>query len=153
MRGEANREANRLFLATRGFCGAGHVLAIDVTPPPSSGFAPVLGAPTTPTGGYTLYLVMSGVTSRLSGEKAAGPQWQGRIGFVAERARMISIGRDGTRGAWTPLAGGEVYAVDLSYRQGWTSEVRELTLLADRGRYAKARRPACSEIPGGWSGT
>lgn len=149
MRAEADREANRLFLATRALCGADYVLAIDVTPAPPSGFAPVLGAPAAASSAYTMYLVMSGVTPKGSDEMNAGTQWQGKIRFVAERARRISVGRDGRRGEWTPMAGGEVYRVDLAYRQGWISQVSELALLANLGRFAKARRPACAEVPVG----
>ncbi|WP_291821474.1 hypothetical protein [Bosea sp. (in: a-proteobacteria)] len=153
IRDEANREANRLFLATRAACGADYALAIDVTPAPPSGFAPALGETAAPKTGHTLYLVMSGVTSTPAKTMNVGPEWQGRISFVAERARIISISRDGTRGAWTPVAGGEIYAVDIAYRQGWTTKVHELALLANLGRFAKARRPACSDVPAGQHGS
>lgn len=146
---EATRQANRLFLTTRAACGADHVLAIDVTLGQPSGFAPVLGETVAPRTGHTLYLAMSGVTSTPPKAIGVGTQWQGRISFMAESARIISIGSNGRRGAWTPMSGGEIYAVDLAYRQGWTARVSELAFLTNLGRFAKARRPTCSEIPAG----
>lgn len=149
MRTRATFEANRLFLTSRAACGEDYVLAIDVMPAPPSGFAPVLGEAATPVTGHTLYLVMSGVNLMASEVSNTATQWQGRIRFTAARARIISVGRDGRRGAWTPIAGGEVYAADLTYRQGWSSSVRELALLANLGRFARARRPTCTEVPTG----
>lgn len=144
---EANHEANRLFLSTRALCGTEYVLAIDVTPAPRPGFAPVLGTSASPGSGHTIYLAMGGVTSKSNVRMTDTTQWQARIEFVAERARWISVGRDGTRGAWQPIAGGEVYAVNLAYRQGWESKIHELALLANLGRFAKSRRPTCLEMP------
>lgn len=142
LRAEADREANRIFLVTRVAYGADYVLAIDVTQAPPSGFAPVLGAPAAARSAYTMYLVMSGVTSRGTNERNTGTQWQGRIGFAAERSRRISIGWDGTRGAWTPMPGGEVYAVDLAYRQG-------LDEPGQRTGPPGQSRPLCQGAPAG----
>lgn len=71
--------------------------------------------------------------------------------YSAAAVRQISVGSDGTEGAWSSWqTGGLVYAVTLMLKDGnWSSSVDEMPLLAGLGRYARLRRPACAELPSG----
>jgi hypothetical protein len=154
---EAQRQANALFETFRVQCDKDYVVAIDVTPPSPGGFTQTLGAaPTGRAQGHTIYVAYADV--RLDGreittdiDRRNGIGWRGTMTYSAAAARQISIGRDGTRGAWSPWQpAGPVYAVRLALKDGiWSSRIDEMPLLLGLGRYAKLRRPTCAEIPAG----
>ena len=154
---EAQKQANALFETFRVKCGNDHVVAIDVTPPQSAGFTETLGTDRAGSPqGHTIYIAYADI--RLDGrenttdiDRQNGVSWRGILTYSAAAVRQISIGSDGTKGAWSPWQpGGPVYAVTLALKDGnWSSSVDEMPLLAGLGRYAKLRRPACNELPSG----
>lgn len=154
---EAQRQANALFETFRARCGKDHVVAADVTPPPRGGFATPLGTPAPGASlGHTLYIAYADV--RLDGreittdiDRRNGIAWRGTMAYSAAAQRQISVGQDGTRGAWSPWqTAGPIYTVTLEFKDGsWSSRGQEMSLLGALGRYARIRRPACAEIPAG----
>lgn len=154
---EARQQANAAFETFRVKCGQDYAVAIDVAPAPAGGFAPALpAAPVAKPSGHTVYVMYADV--RLNGrdttsdiDRRNGIAWRGTFTFSAEAARQVSAGKDGTTGAWSPWqAAGPIYAVTLVLKDGaWSSRVDEMPLVANLGRYAKLRRPACSDLPPG----
>ncbi|MBA4222769.1 MAG: hypothetical protein C0458_18730 [Methylobacterium sp.] len=154
---EAQRLANAQFETFRTRCGKGYVVAADVTPPPRGGFTATLGTPAPgASSGHTLYVAYADV--RLDGreittdiDRRNGIAWRGTLAYSAAALRQISVGHDGTRGAWSPWQpAGPIYTVTLELKNGsWSSRGQEMSLLGALGRYAKLRRPACAEIPAG----
>ena len=154
---EAQRQANALFETFRIKCGTDHVVAIDVTPPSSGGFTQTLGAaPTGRAQGHTIYVAyadmhLEGRETTTDIDRRNGIGWRGSLAYSAAAARQISVGRDGTKGVWSPWQpAGPVYTVTLEFKDGgWSSRGPEMSLLGALGRYGKIRRPACSEVPAG----
>lgn len=154
---EAQNQANALFETFRAKCGKDHVAAIDVTPPQQARFAEALRpAATASAEAHTIYIAYA--DTRLDGRETTtdidrrnGISWRGTMTYSAAAVRQISVGSDGTEGAWSSWqTGGPVYAVTLMLKDGnWPSSVDEMPLLAGLGRYAKLQRPACAEVPGG----
>lgn len=154
---EAQRQANAQFETFRTRCGKDYVVAADVTPPQRGGFTATLGAP--PPGssaGHTLYIAYADV--RLDGreittdiDRRNGIAWRGTLAYSAAALRQISIGKDGTKGAWSPWQpAGPIYTVTLELKdRSWSSRGQEMSLLGALGRYAKIRKPACEEVPAG----
>ena len=138
-------------------CGTDHVVAIDVTPPSSGGFTQTLGAaPTGRAQGHTIYVAyadmhLEGRETTTDIDRRNGIGWRGSLAYSAAAARQISVGRDGTKGVWSPWQpAGPVYTVTLEFKDGgWSSRGQEMSLLGALGRYGKIRRPACSEVPAG----
>ncbi|SHO67007.1 hypothetical protein SAMN02745172_03669 [Pseudoxanthobacter soli DSM 19599] len=154
---EAQNQANALFERFRVKCGKDHVAAIDVTAPQRAGFTETLGpAATGIAQGHTIYIAYADI--RLDGRETTtdidrrnGISWRVTMTYSAAAVRQISVGSDGTEGAWSSWqTGGPVYAVTLMLKDGnWSSSVDEMPLLAGLGRYARLRRPACAELPSG----
>ena len=154
---EAQRQANASFETFRARCGKDYVVAADVSPPPRGGFTTTLGTPVPgASSGHTLYIAYADV--RLDGreittdiDRRNGIAWRGTLAYSAAALRQISVGQDGTRGAWSPWQpAGPIYTVTLELKDGsWSSRGQEMSLLGALGRYAKLRRPACAEIPAG----
>ena len=84
-------------------------------------------------------------------DRRNGIAWRGTLAYSAAALRQISVGQDGTRGAWSPWQpAGPIYTVTLELKDGsGSSRGQEMSLLGALGRYAKLRRPACAEIPAG----
>lgn len=152
---EAQRLANAQFETFRARCGKDYVVAVDVAPPQRGGFTTTLGTP--PPGssaGHTLYIAYADV--RLDGreittdiDRRNGVAWRGTLAYSAAALRQISVGKDGTKGDWSPWQpAGPIYTVTLELKDGsWSSRGQEMSLLGALGRYARVRRPACDEVP------
>lgn len=154
-RSEGTARANALFGTYRARCGQVAVVAIDVVPPGTGGFADPLGSTAARTG-HNLYVALADL--RLDARETTTPtdrrngiRWAGRFTYSAGSVRQVAIGRDGTAGRWSPWQpGGPVYAVALTHRDGgWTDRIDEMPLVTGLGRYARMRRPTCAELPAG----
>lgn len=154
---EAQQQANALFETFRAKCGKDYVVAVDVTSPAPGGFTQTLGPATTGRGqGHTIYIAYADV--RLDGRETTtdidrrnGIGWRGSLAYGAAASRQISVGKDGTKGAWSPWQpAGPIYTVTLEFKDGaWSSRGQEMSMLGALGRYGKIRRPACAEVPAG----
>jgi len=147
--------AMQAFMAQRQSCGNKVVTAIDVTPP-QGGFA------TTPDARqakpYTIFVEVSGFERQWSGQlgkvneadRLNGLQWKGRVQMIAKAAREAKVtqGGAGPNTPWSPWQSNVTLAtIEVEQRNGaWRTNVQS-PLLAALGRFARERRPSCSEIP------
>ena len=149
---EATAYAKSLFTANRSFCRNATITALDVTAP---GRPDLL--PPTPALAHTIYIEAAAMTQIFRGpglgvspaDRMNGIEWIGTFTFASQTFREISVGRDGTRGAWTPWRNGTtVLTINLIFRNGkWEAAEFQPPGITALGRYAKIRRPSCAEVP------
>lgn len=151
----ALRQAWQAFLSQRTACGDRLVMAVDVSPPPMSGFVQVPAyKPLTP---YTVYVEAATIEILRSGpgrqlaevERRNGLAWKGTFQFVAKAARQIAVGKSGHAARWSDWYGDVLlFTLDMEHRNGvWDVQGQQAPGVQALGRLATPRRPACSEVP------
>lgn len=149
---EATAHAKSLFTAHRSFCSNATITALDVTAP---GRPDLL--PSTPTRAHTIYIEATAMAQILKGpgpnvspaDRMNGIEWIGAFTFASQTFREISVGKDGTRGAWTQWRNGTtLLTINLVSRNGkWETVETQPPGITALGRYAKIRRPSCADVP------
>ncbi len=149
---EATAYAKNLFTANRSFCRNAAITAIDVSAP---GRPDLL--PPTPALAHTIYIEATAMTQIFKGpclnvspaDRMNGIEWIGAFTFTSQTFREISVGKGGTRGAWTTWRNGTtVLTINLIFRNGkWEAVEFQPPGITALGRYAKIRRPSCAEVP------